>query len=86
MRVEPLPQFRRLTEAAVTAALDDPDDPVAREVARLLAGYLQNLRLRLELEGPLPRAAQYTAKGSCPIEAVALRLMTDVLQVTASIH
>ncbi len=42
------PQFISLTEAEVLAALDDPNtaNPIAVEVARLIAGYGENFRAR----------------------------------------
>ena len=42
--VEPEPEFRSLTEGPLLAALDDPDpaNPIAVEIARLVAGYTKN--------------------------------------------
>jgi hypothetical protein len=44
--VSPGPQFTRLTEAEVNAALKDPNpgNHIAVEVARLIEGYTENFR------------------------------------------
>jgi hypothetical protein len=54
--VFPAPQFTGLTEAEVMAALDDPDaaNPIAVEVARLIAGYTENFRAHVERLGYIP--------------------------------
>lgn len=54
--VEPQLQFQSLTEAAVPAALDDPDpdNPIAIEVARLVTGYAENFHHRVEQLGYMP--------------------------------
>ena len=62
--IEPRGEFRSLTEAEISKALNDPDgtNPIVAEVARLIAGYataVPHVRLR------------------CPIEAVAMRLTSE---------
>ena len=56
--ISPAPQFANLTEAEVTAALDDPDprNPIAVEVARLMEGYSENCRAHVERLGTSPTA------------------------------
>jgi len=79
--VEPKPEFRALAEAQVLQALDDPDpaNPIAVEVARLIAGYTANFKAHVERLGHIP-ADILRLQGRWPIEAVAMRLMTEALQ------
>lgn len=79
--VEPKPEFRNLTEAAVLAAIDDPDskNPIASEVARLIAGYTKNFQRHVERVGHMP-ADILRAKGQYPIEEVAMRLTSDAIR------
>jgi hypothetical protein len=80
MLIQPSTEFISLSEAAVLAALQDPDsaNPVAAEVARLVAGYAENFRSHIEKLGRIPDKI-LMAKPTCPIEAVAMGL---VLQTT----
>jgi hypothetical protein len=61
--IEPRVEFRGLTEAEISKALNDPaaTNPIVAEVVQLMAGYAANLSL----------GARW------PIEAVALRLMKE---------
>ena len=56
--VEPHADFRSLSEDAVVAALQDPDasNPIAIEVARLIAGYTSNFKQHVERLGRIPPA------------------------------
>jgi hypothetical protein len=79
--VAPKPQFLSLTEDAVLAALDDPDpaNPIAVEVARLVTAYTNNFKNHVERIGYIPADILH-AKGRWPIEAVAMRLTTQVIR------
>ena len=79
--VEPKPEFQHLSEDAVLAALQDPDpaNPIAVEVARLIAGYTANFQSLVEGLGYVP-AAVLLLKPRWPIEAVALRLTMDCMR------
>ena len=81
--VEPKPEFQSLSEEAVLAALEDPDpaNPIAVEVARLVTGYTANFQSHVERLGYMP-AAVLRIKRRWPIEAVAMRLMTDTIRQT----
>jgi hypothetical protein len=81
--VEPKSEFRDLTEDAVVAALQDPDpaNPIAIEVARLIAAYTRNFKQHVERLGRIPPDILHL-KGSSPIEAVAMRLTTEVIRDT----
>lgn len=56
MTIKPKPQFRHLTEAAVTAALfdPDPDNPVAIEVNRLIAAHTKAFIAHVQKLGYMP--------------------------------
>lgn len=79
--VEPKPEFCSLTEEAVVAALQDPDptNPVAVEVARLIERYTGNFQAHAEKLGRIPSDILLT-KPRWPIEAVAMRLTTEVIR------
>ena len=81
--IEPHPAFRDLTEAEVLAALadDDPANPVAVEVARLISGYAENFRQHIERLGYFPGEI-LQIKPDTAIEAVAMRLVTDQIRST----
>jgi hypothetical protein len=49
--VAPKPEFLSLSEQAVLPALDDPANPIAIEVARLVATYTNNFRSHVERIG-----------------------------------
>jgi hypothetical protein len=72
--VEPKPEFRSLPEAAVVAALQDPDpaNPIAIEVARLIDGYTSNFYAHVRRIGHIPSDI-LRIKPRWPIEAVAPR-------------
>lgn len=72
--------FRGLTEAVVLKALDDPDptNPIAIEVARLMAGYTANFRVYVQRHGRIPPDI-LNIKLRWPIEAVAMRLTTEAI-------
>lgn len=79
--VPPAPQFASLTEAEIMAALNDPDpgNPIAVEVARLIAGYSENFRAHVERLGHIPDSF-LQVKPQTAIEAVAMRLTTEAIQ------
>lgn len=80
MIVEPLPEFRGLSEAEVMAAVNDPaPNYVADEVARLIVGYTANFKEHVERLGHLPESI-LKAKPRWPIEAVAMRLATEAIR------
>lgn len=79
--VEPKLEFQHLSEDTVLAALADPTNPVAAEVARLIAGYTANFESHVERLGYIP-SALLRIKARWPIEAVAMRLMTDTVRET----
>jgi hypothetical protein len=76
--VEPKPEYRTLAEDAVVAALQDPDpaNPIAVEVARLIAAYTNNFKRQVERLGRIPSDI-LLIKPRWPIEAVAMRLTTE---------
>jgi hypothetical protein len=79
--VEPKPEFRSLHEDAVVAALQDPDpaNPIAVEVARLIDGYTRNVQAHVQRLGRIPSDI-LRIKPRWPIEAVAMRLMTETVR------
>ena len=79
--VPPLPQLAGLTEAEVMAVLDDPvlGNPIAVEVARLIEGYTANFLAHVERLGYIPDSFLHV-KPQTAIEAVAMRLTTEVIQ------
>ena len=83
--VSPAPQFISLTEAEVMAALDDPNtaNPIAVEVARLIAGYGENLRAQDQRLGYIPDSF-LRVKPQTAIEAVAMRLTAEAIQQSIS--
>ena len=85
MIVEPKPEFHSLDEAAVLAALEDPNEenPIAKEIARLIAGYTENFRTHVERLGRIPESIMHV-KPRWAIEAVAMRLMTETLRYTVA--
>ena len=83
--VEPKPEFRSLSEESVLVALadTDPENAIAAEVARLIAGYTQNFSEHIERLGYLPSQV-LRIKARWPIEAVAMRLTTQTIRDTVS--
>ena len=79
--VSPAPQFAALTEAEIMAALNDPDpgNPIALEVARLIASYGENFRAHVDRLGRIPERILHI-KPQTAIEAVAMRLTTEAIQ------
>jgi hypothetical protein len=79
--VEPKPEYRSLPEDAVVAALQDPDpaNPIAIEVARLIDGYTRNFQAHAQRLGRIPSDI-LRIKSRWPIEAVAMRLTTEVIR------
>lgn len=78
--IEPKPEFRRLSEAEVLAALGDadPENLIAIEVARLIAGYTENFQRHVERLGHIPSQI-LRVKPRWPIEAVAMQLTADTI-------
>lgn len=76
--VEPGEEFRALTEAEVEAGVAtlDPENPIAREVARLITAYTANFVALVERLGFFPASVLHV-KPRWPIEAVAMRLTSD---------
>jgi hypothetical protein len=83
--VEPREEFRSLSEPQVLAALDDPDpaNPVAGEVARLVSAYTANFAAAVERLGYVPSSILRVAP-RWPIEAVAMRLLTETIRDAAT--
>jgi hypothetical protein len=79
--IEPRDEFKILDEAAIHAALADtnPDNPVAKEVARLISGYTANFAEHCERLGYIPRDI-LTLSPRSPIEAVAAKLTGDAIR------
>ncbi len=79
--VESKPEFHPLAEDAVVAALQDPDpaNPIAIEVARLIEGYTTNFHEQVQRLGRIPSDI-LRIKPRWPIEAVAMRLTTEVIR------
>jgi hypothetical protein len=78
---EPELQFHSLTEDAVLAAIaaKDQKNPIAVEVARLIAAYKENFLRHVKLHGYLPPDSLHFRS---PIEAVAMRLATENIRKT----
>jgi hypothetical protein len=74
-------QFRHLSEDEVLRALRDPDseNPIACEVARLIAAYTENFAVYVERLGRFPPQI-LCAKSATAIEEVAMRLTTDAIR------
>jgi len=83
--IEPQDEFRTLDEAAIHEALADtnPDNPIAKEVARLISGYTANFAEHCERLGYIPRDI-LTLSPSSPIEAVAVKLTGDAIRAELS--
>jgi len=81
--VEPKAEFRSLAEDAVVSALQDPDpaNPIAVEVARLIAAYSNNFKRHVERLGRVPPDI-LRIKPRWPIEGVAMRLTTTAIRET----
>jgi hypothetical protein len=81
--VEPKADFHALTEEAIVAALQDPDasNPIAIEVARLISAYTRNFEQHVQRLGRIPSDILHI-KPRWPIEAVAMRLTTEVIRET----
>jgi hypothetical protein len=79
--VAPKAEFLSLTEAAVLAALDDPDpaNPIAVEITRLFTAYANNFRDHVERLWYIP-ADILRIKPRWPIEAVAMRMTTQAIR------
>lgn len=77
----PAAEFRQLSEAEVLVALSDPDpnNRIAQEVARLVAGYTRNFAAHCERLGRIP-ASILIHKPATAIEAVAARMVTDTIR------
>lgn len=74
--IEPKHEFIALNEAEVRAALADPDDnPIAVEVARLVAAYGANFAEHARRIGRMPESILRRAP-NCAIEKVAIELTT----------
>lgn len=83
--IEPKPPFQSLTEAAVMAALADnnPQNPIALEVARLIEAYTANFQRHVERLGYMPPHILHV-KAHYPIEAVAMQLTTEAIRDTVA--
>lgn len=85
MIVEPKPEFQALDEATILAALDDPDpeNPIAKEVARLVTGYTENFKRHVERLGYMPASVLHV-KPQSAIEGVAMRLVTSTIKAAVN--
>jgi hypothetical protein len=81
--IEPIAEFRAMSETEIMAALQDPDpqNPIALEVARLIGAYTSNFKQHVERLGRIPSDILHI-KARWPIEAVAMRLTTEVIRET----
>lgn len=82
--IKPYPKYQTVTEAEVLAALEDPNEnnPIAIEVARLLEGYTLNVQKQAARTGKFPSNILHI-KPRWPIEAVAMKLMGDIIRSEA---
>ena len=79
--IEPKEEFRSLDQAAIEAALADPspNNPIAHEIARLIAGYSANFAEHCQKLGRVPTDfLRITPRW--PIEAVAMSLVAESIQ------
>lgn len=83
--VYPKPEFEEIGEAEVLRALQDcdPDNKIAREVARLIAGYTANFARHVEQLGRVPEDV-LRAKPRTAIEAIAMQLTIDTIRQSLS--
>ena len=81
--VEARPEFRSLADDAVVASLQglDPENPITAEVVRLIHAYTSNFQAHIQRLGRIPPDILRT-KPRWPIEAVAMRLTTEVIRET----
>jgi hypothetical protein len=80
-KVEPRPEFQSLTLDDVRLALQhpDPENPIAREISRLVAGYTDNFQRHVDELGYVPvNVLRMTPRW--PIEAEAMRLATETIR------
>ena len=79
--VESKTEFRALAEEAIVAALRDPDpaNPIAVEVARLIESYTRDVQAHVQRLGSIPPDILHI-KARWPIEAVAMRLLTEEIR------
>ena len=61
----------------------DPDNPIATEIARLMMGYMENFQRHAAQSGEFP-ASILRAKGSCPIEEITMRLVSEEISAAAT--
>ncbi len=82
---EPKPEFQCLSEDAILAALEDSDpaNAVAVEVARLITAYTENFQDHVARLGHIPQDI-LRIKARWPIEAVAMRLVTQAISETVA--
>lgn len=78
--VIPRSEFASLTEAAVLAALRDPDgsNPIAIEFARLTKSYGENFAATCASLGHIPESILHVAPRSA-IEALAMAQVTEII-------
>lgn len=80
----PRPEFQSLSEEAVLAALADKrpgSNPVALEVARLIATYIEDFQGHVDRLGYIPQHILHL-NPRWPIEAVAFRMATQAIPQT----
>jgi hypothetical protein len=79
--VEPKDEFKTLEAPAIHAALADPnpDNPIAREIARLISGYTANFAEHCQRLGYIPRDI-LTLTPRWPIEAIAAKLTGEAIR------
>ena len=77
------PEFQDIPEDEVFEALNDenPANPIAVEVARLIEGYMSNFQKHVEKLGHMPQSI-LRSSGSCPIESIAMRLVSETIRDT----
>ena len=77
----PREEFQKLSEGEILSALKKPSkrkNPVAEEVARLVAEYIAHFKSYVLQHGTEPFLVQIKIRW--PIERIAVRLMADTLQ------
>jgi hypothetical protein len=78
MALQAKPAFRELVEEDIYLALDNPkDNPIKKEVARLVAAHITVVKRHLKTYGFLPLQL-IRVKAQCPIEEVAARMVAEL--------
>ena len=76
-------QFHQVTAAQVREAITESDNPVAVEIARLIAGYMQEAQAFIRTNGHAPDLLAHV-EPSCPVEFAAAVLATEAIRETVA--